>query len=227
MTSEKFLLQWNDFQKNVTSSFKEIREDFCNVTLVGEDYKKIEAHKVVLAGSSNKLLELLQQSQHPHPLLYMKGIKGSHLSAVVDFMYHGEVSIAQDDLNDFLLVAEDLQLKGLAGTGEENNYEEMGTEMNESTKNMGNNFLHNHPFVPQNQKLQQTHQIDGNTKDDKFEVAKTNEADMKITTNNELLDETINSMMHKIDGIWKCTQCGKIDKDKYNLRNHIEANHLE
>ena len=29
-------------------------------------------------------------------------------------MYHGEVSLAQDELNSFLLVAEDLQVKGLS-----------------------------------------------------------------------------------------------------------------
>ena len=32
-------------------------------------------------------------------------------------MYHGEANIYQDDLNDFLSLAENLQLKGLAGSG--------------------------------------------------------------------------------------------------------------
>ena len=33
--------------------------------------------------------------------------------AVLNFMYHGEVNVAQEELNSFLSVAEDLQVKGL------------------------------------------------------------------------------------------------------------------
>jgi hypothetical protein len=32
--------------------------------------------------------------------------------AVLNFMYHGEVNLAQEDLNSFLQVAEDLRVKG-------------------------------------------------------------------------------------------------------------------
>merc|ERR1719154_952926 len=35
------------------------------------------------------------------------------MEAVLNFMYHGEVNVAQDDLNSFLQVAEDLRVKGL------------------------------------------------------------------------------------------------------------------
>jgi hypothetical protein len=34
------------------------------------------------------------------------------MEAVLNFMYHGEVNVAQDDLNSFLQVAEDLRVKG-------------------------------------------------------------------------------------------------------------------
>ena len=33
--------------------------------------------------------------------------------AVLNFMYHGEVNVAQEELNSFLSIAEDLQVKGL------------------------------------------------------------------------------------------------------------------
>ena len=34
------------------------------------------------------------------------------MSSVLSFMYHGEVNVAQDELNSFLQVAEDLRVKG-------------------------------------------------------------------------------------------------------------------
>jgi len=45
--------------------------------------------------------------------LYLKGVKHEHLVLVLNFMYHGEVNVAQDELNSFLAVSEDLQVKGL------------------------------------------------------------------------------------------------------------------
>ena len=43
----------------------------------------------------------------------MKGIQHRELEAVLNFMYHGEVNVAQDSLNAFLNVAEELAVKGL------------------------------------------------------------------------------------------------------------------
>merc|ERR1712183_1125724 len=51
-------------------------------------------------------------------LLYLKGVKYKELISVLNFMYQGEVNVAQDDLNSFLAVAEDLRVKGLTqGSG--------------------------------------------------------------------------------------------------------------
>ena len=63
--SEKLCLQWNDFKANITSSFRELREDrdFTDVTLACEDGQQIEAHKVVLASSSPFFMELLKRNR--------------------------------------------------------------------------------------------------------------------------------------------------------------------
>ena len=52
--AEKLCLQWNDFQDNVKNAFGHLRDsnDFVDVTLVCEDDRKIEAHKVIPAASS-------------------------------------------------------------------------------------------------------------------------------------------------------------------------------
>ena len=56
---------------------------------------------------------ILRRNKHEHPLLYLKDVKHSDLVSVLNFMYHGRVSVAQDELNSFLSVAEDLKVKGL------------------------------------------------------------------------------------------------------------------
>ena len=113
--SEKFCLKWNDFDQNVSSTFKLLREekDFFDVSLVCEDSGQVEAHKVVLAACSPFFKEVLRRNPHQHPLIYLKGVKLSDLASILNFMYLGEANIAQDDLNKFLAVSEELQIKGL------------------------------------------------------------------------------------------------------------------
>ena len=46
-------------------------------------------------------------------MFYLICPKQTDLKAVLDFMYHGEVNIAQGSLNSFLSAAEELAVKGL------------------------------------------------------------------------------------------------------------------
>ena len=64
--AEKLCLQWNDFKENVSSSFGELREDadLTDVTLVCEDGKQVEAHKVILASSSPVFMQILKKNKH-------------------------------------------------------------------------------------------------------------------------------------------------------------------
>ena len=111
---EKFCLRWNDFEKNISSSFRELRDDkdFFDVTLAC-DNNQIQAHKVILSACSPFFRSVLKKNPHEHPLLYLKGIRYEDIISVLNFMYHGEVNVSQDELNCFLAVAEDLKVKGL------------------------------------------------------------------------------------------------------------------
>jgi len=114
MGSEKFCLRWNDFESNISSAFRELRDDkdFFDITLACDD-EQIQAHKVILSACSPFFRNILRRNPHQHPLLYLKGVKYTDLQSVLNFMYHGEVNVAQDELNSFLAVAEDLRVKGL------------------------------------------------------------------------------------------------------------------
>ena len=68
--TEKLCLQWNDFRVNAIGSLGSLKndKDFLDVTLVSEDGKQIEAHKVILAISSPFFQNLLKRNKHPHPI---------------------------------------------------------------------------------------------------------------------------------------------------------------
>jgi len=117
-STEKFCLRWNDFETNISRAFRELREDkdFFDVTIACDD-DQIEAHKVILSACSPFFRTVLKRNKHQHPLVYLKGVRYSDMLSVLNFMYHGEVNVAQEELNSFLSVAEDLKVKGLTQNG--------------------------------------------------------------------------------------------------------------
>ena len=100
-SEEKLCLKWNDFQENLNSSFGVLRndQDLVDVTLACEDGTQIETHKVILASSSPFFMEVLKKNKHPHPLIYMRGLKAEALLAMVDFLYYGEANVNQESFS--------------------------------------------------------------------------------------------------------------------------------
>ena len=87
---ETFSLKWNDFQPNVTKSFKRLRheEHYSDVTLIGDDYQPLRAHKVVLSSCSEYFKNVLYNSRKfPNPVLCMEGLTIGDLTNVLDYMF--------------------------------------------------------------------------------------------------------------------------------------------
>ena len=114
-------LKWFEFQENAGSTFRNLRgsSDFADVTLVSGDGHQVEAHKVILASSSNFFLNLLERSNHSRPLIYMRGINLVDLTALVDFIYFGETAVQQGNIDTFIALAKELGLKGLESKAKE------------------------------------------------------------------------------------------------------------
>ena len=128
--SEKLRLQRVDFKDNVDTLFRRLRDkcDFADVTLACEDGQQVEAHKVILASCSPFFMELLRKNKHPHPIIYMRGVQFEDLVNIVEFLYLGEANIYQENLEVFLSLAEELQLKGLTGGAEKTDTASRGAE---------------------------------------------------------------------------------------------------
>nr|XP_040565431.1 longitudinals lacking protein, isoforms H/M/V-like isoform X10 [Lepeophtheirus salmonis] len=139
MGSDNFCLRWNDFESNVSSSFRELREenDLFDVTLVTDSEKEFKAHKVILSACSSFFKGILRRMGSPSPLIYLRGIGSSDLAAILDFMYNGEVNVAQEELNSFLSVAEDLRIKGLTQKPASSENVSQGGEDGEMPRKMG------------------------------------------------------------------------------------------
>jgi hypothetical protein len=57
----------------------------------------------------------LQENPCQHPIVILKDVSYEDVSALLSFMYQGEVYITQDRLASFLHTAELLQVRGLTG----------------------------------------------------------------------------------------------------------------
>ena len=126
---EKFSLKWNDYQSNLSKTFSLLRykEDFCDVTLVGNDFKQVTAHKVILASCSEYFNKILNNnSKHSHPVLCMEGIDFKDIQNVLDYIYNGEIKIYQEDIERFFTIAQKLKLEGIPE--QENSLNDYNTE---------------------------------------------------------------------------------------------------
>ena len=73
-----------------------------------------KAHKMILCACSPYFKNLLEQNPAKHPIIILKDVPFAHLTAILEFMYAGEVNVAQEQLPAFLKTAEKLKIKGLA-----------------------------------------------------------------------------------------------------------------
>ena len=238
---ENVSLKWNDFPTNLSSSFDSLRheQEFTDITLVCEDGKALAAHRVILASGSDFFRKLLKGSSHPQPLVYLRGVETKHLTSVVHFIYQGEVNVPQDDLNDFLAVAEDLKLKGLipnqtptkeaVPTPQTNQHKKAAKmpkkfEEENKIKPEGSLGLSDQFYVENTGESSSSLVLADHTLEHNQEGVTIMEAKTSVSyKEDKILDERINRLLHRIDGAYRCTECGKTDSRKVMMKMHIET----
>lgn len=112
---QQFCLRWNNYQTNLTNVFDQLlqNESFVDVTLAC-DGNSIKAHKMVLSACSPYFQSLFYDNPCQHPIVIMRDVKWPELTAVVEFMYKGEINVRQEQIAPLLRVAEMLKIRGLA-----------------------------------------------------------------------------------------------------------------
>ena len=236
--SGKICLRRNDFKEDVFNMFEILKEDkdFADITLACKDGKQVVAHKVILASSSLVFKEILKENKHAHPVIYMKGICADDLLAIIDFIYCGQTSVQEEDLSDFLAIAEDLKLKGFLSSS-------LGNGARSDTIIVENQASHpeDRDEESDGEIMKQNIQLDEDfiLSDEKTQSEFEGSSIVEFSGNLEELKEQTNSMMNKTSKrgqkrgkgqeskvIYMCKLCGK-EGEKSNVRTHIEANHIK
>ena len=205
--SEKFSLEWSDFQSVVSQSFSVLREeaDFYDVTLVSDDHTQISAHKLVLSASSDFFKSILRKNPHSHPLLYLSGVDSTSLGFVLDYIYQGEVQIYQNQLDNFLEVAQKFKIEGLLST------EEPEDKNDSHVVDRKAESFPTRPDYTEVKVVKTDHTRTGNI-----------EKVVSVTDMAEV-DEKTEQLMEKIDGIFHCKACGYCSLQSIHMKEHIES----
>ena len=114
-SSPHLCLRWNNYQSNLTSVFDQLlqNETFVDVTLAADGHA-IKAHRMVLSACSPYFQHLFFDNPCQHPIVILKDTRWPELKAIVEYMYRGEISVAQEELTSLLRVAETLKIRGLS-----------------------------------------------------------------------------------------------------------------
>ena len=205
---EKFSLKWNDFTSNVQKSFRNLRteEDFFDITLVGDDYKHVTAHKVVLSSCSEYFKGVFSNNKkhfQSHTLICLEGINHGDLNKVLDYIYQGEVQVHQEELDRFLGIAQRLKLEGLTGgEGQEDPEEDDDIVLEEKgTKQQNVSVAKKENKIPRNGGI----------------IVSQNIANL-----DELEQKVEESYSKDATGCFKCHYCANTSMKRSNIKEHVE-----
>ena len=227
---EKFCLKWNDFQVNASKSFGLLKQDqdFFDVTLISDDDKSVAAHKVVLAASSDVFKHILRKADHSKPMIYLSGINQRELTHIIDYIYEGEVNVYQNELDDFLDVAQRLKIQGLVGSGLEHEAETKKYNKEETISEE-----YSDGTIPNGNEDQFIQPLENNSRErkDKSVFNPVNTRTLSLTTfsNSSMYEEAkraVDEIVMKIEDGWMCKACNKTVKQSSQIRKHAET-HIE
>ena len=152
------------------------------------------------------------------------------MESVLDFLYRGEVKIYQEDINDFLTAAEELELKDLTGQQpkEDVNFKEIKFKESKTKLMSALNFFSpkKEPSSAQENENPHKNMNEDIHSFDSFVSTGRTVAVLQFDNNDEI-NATIGSLLEKIDGTYNCKICDQKSTHKATLKRHIESKHTQ
>ncbi|KAL1494965.1 hypothetical protein ABEB36_010464 [Hypothenemus hampei] len=114
VTQSHYSLRWNNHQSHLLAAFGDLLQAgmLVDVTLVCNK-RHVKAHRVVLSACSPMFENIFSDNPCEHPVIILKDYDGWEMQALIDFMYKGEVSVAQDQIQTLMKAADNLKVRGL------------------------------------------------------------------------------------------------------------------
>ena len=95
-------------------SYGVFRNDFLfsDVTLVSDDEKHFQSHRLILSRSSD-LFKRLLSNPNSNPVFYLIGINSKVIESLLDFIYYGSITVPQNRIEELFEAAEKLKIQTL------------------------------------------------------------------------------------------------------------------
>ena len=132
--SGQFCIKRDDFNTNATKSVSRMRndEENCDVSLVANDGKHVLGHKSVLNCNSEYIRDSISTRKSPFPIISFSFLDSKGLNRMLDFMYHGQVIVNLEDMENFIHLSKKLRIRGMTDDKYSVTLQESVDEVNKS-----------------------------------------------------------------------------------------------
>ena len=212
MSGDIISLHWNNFQSYLCLTQQELLQDnkLTDVTLVSDDGKHFQAHRIVLSAASTVLKNLLLTQTDSISVIFMTGVNKRLLQAILEYIYLKKVVISKDEIDSFMEIATAIDIKGI-------DIDNKGIFSNENKPNKNDDNFH-HQIKKEIKIKEEEQQCKAIVEEYQAPVKRENEKDEKImVTLEEKLGFTYSNNF--------CKECGAKFFSAFQLHNHIQVEH--
>ena len=225
MYEDSMYVRWKEFKPPLMENLQELfhEKHFADVTLVSDDGIQLTAHKVILSACSSVLRNILLNNPHQQPLLYMRGIKKTHLISILRFMYCGETKIHQHSVDEFVTICKDLKVNDIETIVDSNADVDDEEGQQDTTEYVEKESIEDHPGIVQeiDEKIEMC--AEKNVSEETIEVDMNMEA-TEISSYQDLTEKhnLKNSGLRKVH---HCNECNYQTTNIGNLKRHKYVKH--
>jgi BTB/POZ domain len=110
-----YCLRWNNHKSNLVEILEALIKMECYVdcTIYVDNRVQFKAHRVVLAACSPYFQAILQDAPQDHCSIIFPGVQEFEMRTLLEYIYAGEVNIAESQIPRIMKIAKMLEVKGL------------------------------------------------------------------------------------------------------------------
>jgi BTB/POZ domain len=110
-----YCLRWNNHKSNLVEILEALIKMECYVdcTIYVDNHVQFKAHRVVLAACSPYFQAILQDAPQDHCSIIFPGVQEFEMRTLLEYIYAGEVNIAESQIPRIMKIAKMLEVKGL------------------------------------------------------------------------------------------------------------------